>query len=431
MVQLPDENRLQFKVTPGLRNLALALIGIGLALTLLQIALPWHPHHEEAGAAAQAATEHHGYENPRLFMSLHLGLLLAVPLGASGLFFLLYNHLAGAAWSVTIRRIAENYVWFLVFALVLMIVIFFAGNPLHPSEGSFGQVFHHWVHAPETDELINHKQGWLSTGFFIGRNIVILLVWIGFGYMLHRLSVNQDSTGSISNTRSMVKISAVGAVIFALTFSASAWDLSMSLEPHWFSTMWAVYIFAGMGLTLYATLILWIWYLKKNGYYGESLNENHIHDLSKFMFGHTVFWGYIAVSQFLLIWYAHIPEETIFYAIRGGYEWTSGWAYVSLLLVVLRFVAPFLLIIKREPKRNLNYMAGISILILVGQVVDMYWIAYPTLSHGDFVMFSWQELGAVALVAGSFIFIVGTALARASLIPKKDPRLEECLHFHQ
>lgn len=422
---------MQFKFSGGLRNFSLALIGVGLALVLLQIAFPWHPHHEEAGAAAKAAVEHHGYENPRLFMSLHLGLLIAVPLGVSGLFFLLYTHLSGAAWSVIIRRIAENYVWFLVFCLVLMVIIFFAGNPLHPSEGSFGQVFHHWVHAKPDDALINWKKGWLNAPFFIGRNIAFLVIWIGFGFLLHRLSVGQDSTGAMSNTRKMIKISAVGSVIFALTFSASAWDLSMSLEPHWFSTMWAVYIFAGMGLMLYASLILWIWYLKKNGYYGEALNENHLHDLSKFMFGHTVFWGYIAVSQFMLIWYAHIPEETIFFSGRGGYEWTSGWAWVGLLLSVLRFVLPFLLIIKREPKRNLNYMAGISLLIMVGQVVDMYWVAYPTLNHGEFVMFSWQELGAVLLVAGSFIFIVGSALARSSLIPKKDPRLEECLHFHQ
>ncbi len=431
MVQLPDENRLQFKFTGGLRNFALALIGAGLVLVLLQIVFPWHPHQEEAGVAATTAEHHAGYENPRLFMSLHLGLLIALPMAAGGLFFLLANHLSGAAWSVTVRRIAENYIWFLLFVLVLMLVIFFGGSLTGPDHGSFGQVFHHWVHAEPDDAIINWKKGWLNVPFFIGRNLLIVVVWFIMGFLLYRLSVSQDSTGDAGSTKKMAKISAVGAVIFALTFSASAWDLSMSLEPHWFSTMWAVYIFAGTGLTLYATLILWIWYLKRNGYYGSTLNENHIHDLGKYMFGHTVFWGYIGVSQFLLIWYAHIPEETIFYFTRGGHTWTSGWAYVSVFLVLIRFLFPFLLIIRRDVKRNINYMAGISLLILMGQVVDMYWIAYPTLHHGEFIAFSWQELGPVLLVFGSFILIVGMGLARTSLIPRKDPRLEECLHFHQ
>ena len=424
MVQLPDESRLQFKFPSGLRNFSLAMIGIGVVLMSYHIIAPWHSAPLEAGK--HAAGDHGHHDPSRLFYSLHLALMVVLPMAACALFFLFFNHLSGAAWSVTIRRIAENYVWYLIFCLVLMALIFFGG---------FGDVFHHWVHAPADDALVNLKKPWLNAPFFIGRNLIIMVMWIAFGFLLYNLSVSQDSNGDVGKTRQMVRVSAIGGVLFALTFSSSAWDLSMSLEPHWFSTMWAVYIFAGGCLMLYASMILWIWYLKRNGYYGETLNENHIHDLSKFMFGHTVFWGYIAVSQFMLIWYAPIPEETIFYALRGGNSWAEGipfWAWVSIVLVVLRFFLPFMLLLQREPKRDINYMAKISVLIIVGQIVDMYWVLYPTLTKKfKFDHYVLADLGPVLIAIGAFILIVGMGLSRSSLIPRKDPRLEECLHFHQ
>jgi hypothetical protein len=231
----------------------------------------------------------------------------------------------------------------------------------------------------------------------------------------------------------MSKLGAGFLVVFALTYSMTAWDLGMSIEPHWFSTIWAVYSFAGLALTTFSSLVIWVWYLKRNGYYGDALNENHIHDLGKYMWGHTIFWGYIGISQFLLIWYGNIPEETFFYHNRLYTETMAynPWAYVSLMLVVVRFFLPFLLIIRRDTKRNLNYLASVAVLIICGQILDLYWLAYPTLAHGDFVMFSWREVGPIALVLGAFIFIISSALSRGSLIPVKDPRLEDCLNWHQ
>jgi hypothetical protein len=253
-----------------------------------------------------------------------------------------------------------------------------------------------------------------------------------FGFLFWRHSTRQDGDGKISHTRTMARLAAGFLVVFGLTYSFNSWDLSMSLEPHWFSTLWAIYIFAGLALTLYASLILWTVFLKKAGYYGESFNENHLHDLSKFLFGHTIFWAYMAVSQYMLIWYGHIPEETTYYHHRlvGG-PLENPWYIVTFLLVLTRFVIPFFLLCKREWKRDWQFMTGLSIFIIFGQVLDMYWVAYPMLDEGHFVMFSWQELGPLLFVAGSFILIVGKNLARRSLVPLKDPRLEECLHFHQ
>ncbi len=410
-----DESKLKFTFSKKLQTICLALVGIGLALTLLQLALPWHAHHAAGEAAAQPGA--HTPMNPRFFLSVHLALMVALPLALGGIFFVAFNHVAGSAWCVSIRRVAENYFWYLPVVLVLMIVVFIG----------LGDVFGHWVHGASDDRLLNVKKPWLNPSFFVGRNLFWVVLWAAFGFFLWKQSVAQDTDGQVSRTKRMANISAAFCVVFGLSISASAWDLGMSLEPHWFSTMFAVYIFAGLGLTVYSSLVIWGWYLKRTGHFGDSFNENHLHDLGKYLWGFSNFWAYVAFSQGMLIWYAHIPEETFFFKTRI----TNGWEVVSTLLVISRFILPFYLIIRRDTKRNINWMAGVSAFIIFGQVLDMYWLAYPTLDHGQFVWPSWHELGPLLFVFGSFVLVVGKALERQSLVPKKDPRLEECLHWHQ
>lgn len=410
-----DESKLKFTFSKKLQTICIALIGVGLALTLLQLVVPWHPHHAAGETAAQPGA--HTPMNPRFFLSLHLALMVALPLALGGVFFVAFNHVSGSAWCVSIRRVAENYFWYLPVVLVLMIVVFIG----------LGDVFGHWVHGAPDDHLLNIKKPWLNPSFFVGRNLFWVVIWAAFGFFLWKQSVAQDADGQVSRTKRMANISAAFCVVFGLSISATAWDLGMSLEPHWFSTMFAVYIFAGLGLTVYSSLIIWGWYLKRTGHFGDSFNENHLHDLGKYLWGFSNFWAYVAFSQGMLIWYAHIPEETFFFKTRI----TNGWEVISTLLVLSRFILPFYLIIRRDTKRNINWMAGVSAFIIFGQVLDMYWLAYPTLAHGDFVMFSWQEIGPLAFVFGSFVLVVGKALERQSLVPKKDPRLEECLHWHQ
>ncbi|MCB1166977.1 MAG: hypothetical protein KDK33_12525, partial [Leptospiraceae bacterium] len=265
---------------------------------------------------------------------------------------------------------------------------------------------------------------------------VILILWTLFGFLFWKKSTNQDLDGNVSHTKSMIKWSAGFLVVFCLTLSVNSWDLSMSLEPHWFSTMWAVYIFAGLALTTFASLILWVNYLKGQGLLGNAVNENHIHDMGKYLWGHTIFWGYIMICQYLLIWYGMLPEETIFYHKRmfdvvDGNLVFNTWAIFSLALVVVRFAIPFFALLKRENKRNIKFLSVIAWIVILGQILDMYWVAYPTLQeHGEFVMFSWQEIGTLMLLGGAYIFVVGSALSRKPLVPVKDPKLEECLHMH-
>ena len=418
MNMMPENAELQFRFPPALKRFTIFLMLLGLLLVAAQILYPWHESgHLPAESSAKGAEGSEHYGNPRLFLSIHLALLLALPLALGGLYFTAFNHVGGSSWNISIRRLAEHSVYYLPVVFVFMLLVFVGS----------GDVFHHWVHAPEDDKLIAWKSPWLNLASFIGRNIFWMLLWLFFGWVFIKKSLAQDQDGDVKHSRSLAKYSAIFLVVFALTYSFSSWDLSLSLEPHWFSTLWAVYIFSGLVLTIFAALVLWAWYLKGQGYYGKAFNENHLHDLGKYIWGHTIFWAYIAVSQYMLIWYAAIPEETAFYKTRVE----NGWLYVSFALALIRFVLPFILLLKRESKRKFGYMASIAVLILIGQVWDMYWIAYPTLAHGKLILLSWQEIGPLAFVIGSYIFVLAKALEKHSLIPVKDPRLEACLHFHQ
>lgn len=418
---IPDSSKLKFEFPKKLQTICLILIGVGLVITIAQFFIgTFEPAAHAVHDAGQAAdTGHHGPgEHARAWMSIHLASLVAFPLGLGGIFFVAFNHVAGASWSITMRRLAESFFFFLVVPFAMMLVVMLGG---------MGDVFAHWVNAPATDMLIAHKAAWLNAPFFIARNILIVLLWIGFGFLFYKKSVAQDADGAIKRSRSMAKWSAGFLIVFGLSYTVHSFDLSMSMEPHWFSTLYGVYMFSGMVLTSFAVMVLWISFLKSKGYYGTSLNENHFHDLGKYIFGFTIFWAYMAVSQYLLIWFANIPEETFYFKTR-----TEGaWWYVTIGLVMLRFVLPFFLLLKREVKRNYRYMSGVAIILILGQVVDTYIHAYPTLDSGHFIALNLPELGTLLLTAGSFILIVGKALERASLIPEKDPRMEDCLHFHQ
>ncbi|MFN3604383.1 MAG: hypothetical protein ACK4UJ_06715 [Leptonema sp. (in: bacteria)] len=410
-MHLPNEDKLNFIFNSKLKTISFIFLGLGILSIVLQIIFPWHSHSETHG-------------NPRLFYSLYLGFLVFLPIAIGSLFFVAVHHLSGAAWSVTYRRLAESHFWFMPVIVIIFLILMLTG---------IDTIFHHWTHAKETDELIKHKSGWLNKPFFLTRNVIIFFIWTLFGWFFWKYSTQQDIDGKFEHTPNLAKISAVFAVIFGITISTTSWDLSMSLEPHWFSTIWAIYIFAGVLLSSFSVLAIWSYFLKKAGYYENTLTEDHLHDIGKYLWGSSIFWAYIGIaSQFLLIWYAHIPEETIFFNYRLYNENFSHtpWALVSLVLVFNRFLVPFFLLIKRESKRNFQWMAFSSLVILLGQVVDMYWVLYPTLDHGNFVMISWQELGSLFFYSGLYILVISYGLSKVKIIPIKDPRLEECLHSH-
>ena len=200
----------------------------------------------------------------------------------------------------------------------------------------------------------------------------------------------------------------------------------MSLEAHWFSTIFGIYTFAGLFQATMASMLLFIFYIRKKGLLHGYVDENHIHDLGKFLFAFTVFWAYIAFSQYMLIWYANLPEETIFFMPRSH----GSWVWVSLSLIVFKFIVPFIALLSRRAKRNPAMLGSVAVLILIMQFVDLYWLIYPNLNPEHELIFGFTEIAVFLGFIGGFVFVVSRFLSQNPLVPYSDPRIQESIHHH-
>jgi len=337
-------------------------------------------------------------------------------LALGGLFFASIQHVTKAGWSVNIRRIAEALTAFLPYAMFFGLVLLVGAPELYK-----------WL-KPEkvaADPLLQHKAPYLNATFFVIRMVGFFILWLVFKKFIVGRSIEQDKTGDVGITHKLVGTSIGFIVVFALSYSFFSVDLLMSLEPHWFSTIFGIYTFAGLFQSTIAFVILTVLYLKKKGLLNGFVTEDHLHDLGKFLFAFTVFWAYIAFSQYMLIWYANLPEETIFIIPRTEH----GWLYVSLLLLIGKFIMPFLALLPRWAKRTPAHLAAVSFLILIMQYVDLYWLAYPSL-HEEKVPFALPEIGVFLGFLGVFLFSLTKFLSSNKLVPVRDPRIHESLHHH-
>jgi hypothetical protein len=235
--------------------------------------------------------------------------------------------------------------------------------------------------------------------------------------------LKQDQTGDVKLSIKNGTYSIVFLLVFAITYSLFSVDSLMSLEPHFFSTIWGVYCFAGLFQSFFAMMILVALYLIKKGVVRGLVNENHVHDLAKYLKAFTVFWAYIAFSQFMLIWYANLPEETFFYIDRT----MGGWMAATASLFIFKFAVPFLLLLPRWAKRTPAHLVFVSILILVMQYLDIHWMVYPNLEKERWV-FGLTEIGVFLGFAGLFIWSIMNFLSKNPVVPVKDPRIEESIH---
>ena len=333
-----------------------------------------------------------------------------------GLFFTSIQHVTRAGWSVNIRRFCEALTAFLPVAFVGGLILLAGGHSLYE-----------WMDHTKVaaDPLLAHKASYLNTPFFVIRMVIFFVLWMLFAKKLVGDSLVQDKTGDDTLSEKSVGWSIAFLLTFALSFSLYAVDLLMSLQPQWFSTIFGIYCFAGLFQSTMATMILLILYCRKKGLLQGYVDENHLHDLGKFMFAFTVFWAYIAYSQYMLIWYANMPEETIFYLPRV----TGDWTWVSAFLLMFKFVVPFLALLSRKAKRNPAYLGVICVLILVMQYVDLYWLIYPNL-NAEKPVFGAPEVLIWAGFAGAFLFMVTRFLSQHNIVPLKDPRAQESLHHH-
>jgi hypothetical protein len=338
---------------------------------------------------------------------------LSISLGA--LFFVLLQHVTRAGWSVVVRRVAEalaSNVWLM--ALLVLPVIYGMGH------------LYHWTDAAAAahDPLLAGKVGYLNTSFFLIRLAVYFVLWGLMASFFHRTSVKQDTSGETALTLRMERLSAPGMIVFALTLNFAAFDLLMSLDAHWFSTIFGVYYFAASVLGFLAVIPTILYAMQWRGILANAVTVEHYHDLGKLMFAFVVFWAYIAFSQYMLIWYANIPEETMWFLKRQ----TGDWAAVSLILLFGHFVVPFLLLVSRMIKRRPMALAVTGLYVALMCWVDMYWLVVPEFSPGV-ARFGLLDVLVFLAMGGVYSVAMLLWLRRNSVIAEKDPRLEESLVF--
>ena len=357
--------------------------------------------------------------------ALHVGFLGAIAFPIAALVFVMVLHQTGAGWSATVRRQFENMmslVWIAVpmfFGILALQWLLNLGVKTHDSPFLWN-----WMNPAYTegDALYAHKAGFLNPWFFLFRALMYFAVWIGFSMVLWSLSTRQDADGNKWHTVTARKVSAPGLLLFAFATAFAGFDWVMALDYHWFSTMLGVHYFAKCMVSMLALGTLTFVVLHSRGRLHVAFTPEHLHDLSKLLFAFVVFWAYISFSQYFLIWYANVPEETTYFQIRKMGDWT----WVSWFLPIAHFIVPFLILIPRPVRRNPAAMGFMCVYMILVQLVDTYWYVRPQaggLGPGQWVDFA-GALGPVLIFLGLYV----RKVASGPLIPLKDPRLPEALH---
>jgi len=335
-------------------------------------------------------------------------------------FFIAFNYAAQAGWAVSIKRVPEAITGFLKYGMAGLILIFIFGH----------HDLYHWTHpelydkaSPEYDRILAGKSGFLNMPFYIIRLVAYAIIWVGFSMAFRKHSLQEDADGNIAHYKRCVVLGATFLVLFAVTSSTSAWDILMSIDSHWFSTLFGWYTFAGLFVSGLAMIAMFVIYLKGRGFM-DHVNENHIHDLGKFMFAFSIFWTYLWFSQFMLIWYANLPEEVVYFQTR--------WLYYRTMWIgnfFINFIAPFLVLMTRDAKRQRAIIIFGGAIILFGHWIDVYLMVMPgtvgTEWHLGFI-----EFGTMIGFLGLFIWSTLSELTKAALVPQHHPMLQESLHHH-
>jgi hypothetical protein len=358
--------------------------------------------------------------------SYHVGFIVTLGLILGPLGLVLIFHLVKAGWSVTLRRQLENASSQLPLAIVLAL----------PYAVLLPYLFK-WTDKGllETDEILVHKSPWLNEWFFTIRLVFYFVSWLVITQLLTRFSREQDSSGEPSLSNRMSFHSAWGILLFALTCAFAGIDLIKTLDYHFFSTMWGVWFFAGNMVAALALMILTAAMLRRAGRLNGLVTEEHFHDMGKLLIGFTVFWAYISFSQYFLYWYANIPEETAYFVVRQH----NGWEYLFYTLAFGHFIAPFLVLLFRDVKRNMLLLSGVALFLLAMHALDVFWQIRPNVyktvvpeGAGDLDIpgkmgLSWVDLTGLLGPVCLFAAFYSRKIASGPLVPLKDPRLPEAL----
>jgi len=397
----------QFVVPARLKTISFVLMGIGLLSLLIGLFAFQGEHATRFWAGL--------LQNSTYFLLITL----------ASTFFIGVTTLAHGGWQMAFRRVPEAIsmaVPILGGIALIVLLILVLGEKEH---------IYHWVNAHHVaeDRVLNWKSAFLSKGFFTVATIVTIAAWSFFTIKLRRMSIQEDSwdlrpeTGRKILWRNTVWCGGF-IVIFVLTVgSTTPWFWLMSIDAHWYSTMYSWYTFASTFVSGLALITLFVIYLKSKGYL-PLVNEEHLHDLGKFVFAFSIFWTYLWFSQYMLIWYANMPEETAYFQPR---VW-GPFRPLFFLNLLINFITPLLFLMKRDPKRNYTSMAFISALIVAGHWMDFYQMVMPGTVHE--LHFPWYELGLGAGFVGIIMLVVAQQLAKAPLTPKNHPYLKESIVHH-
>ncbi|WP_282115824.1 quinol:cytochrome C oxidoreductase [Cellulophaga baltica] len=387
-------------------------------------------HHEEVndhGAAPEAHGESHDASHDehllhqlqnRPWAALYVAAFFFFMISLGVLAFNAIQRAAQAGWSPLLFRVMEGITSYLVPGGIIVFVI------LALSVAHMNHLFV-WMDAEvvANDKLLQGKSGFLNGPFFLIRAAIFLAGWIFYREYSRKLSLAQDAATDDINFVKNFRLSAAFLVFYLVTESMMSWDWIMSVDPHWFSTLFGWYIFASMfvsGITVIALITI---YLKSKGHL-QDVNNSHIHDLAKFMFGISIFWTYLWFSQFMLIWYSNIPEEVTYYITR-----IEDFKLPFFGMIAMNFLFPLLLLMNSDFKRVNWFVVMAGIVILAGHYLDIFNAIMPS-TVGDQWYIGIPEIGAVLFFAGLFIFWVFRALSKAPLQPTRNPFIEESKHFH-
>ncbi|MCX8057765.1 MAG: quinol:cytochrome C oxidoreductase [Ignavibacteria bacterium] len=388
--KIPEKKNISSKT----KFLAFGLFGLGLLLSIIAFVVDSH----------------------RALANYNVIFTFLVSIAVGNLFWFAIEYLSGAVWSTVMRRVNEIFISFIPVVFVIGLLVLFNTHSIF-----------HWAHeeAVKNDKLLQWKSPYLNEQFFTIRYFIYFLLWILFAYLVLKNSLKQDDVKDQIYSYKNSKISALFLPIFAITLTFFSIDFLMSTEPHWFSTIFGVYYFAGTALSSIAIVTLAVILLHEKGYFGDILKSDHFYNLGALLFAFINFWAYIAFSQFLLIWYANLPEETFWMIHR----WEKGWEIFSFILIFGHFLIPYFSLLSQQAKSNLGRLKFMSIWILVMHYVDLYWLVMPSLYKE--VVFGWIELSFVLLGIGITLLVFVFRFERIkNIIPVGDPKLKRSLEFH-
>ena len=419
------EETFEFKAST--RKNLIIFIGVGLLLTVLGIVLLNTGGHHDPHAAEGG----HGFHwIKRVYANLWIDSVFFTGLALIGVLFFAIQYAAQAGWSAGIKRIPLAFgAWIPIGGVVMFALYWIAGHDLF-----------HWTHhslydpgSADYDKVIDGKGGFfywpLDNGtfpaFFLIRMVLFFVIWYMLFNKIKTLAYQEDIEGGTAKWYEIRKFSTFFIIFFAVSSSISAWDWVMSIDTHWFSTMMGWYVFASWWVAGLALTTLIVVILKDQGYLSV-VNANHIHDLGKFVFAFSIFWTYIWFSQFFLIYYANIPEETIYFVERWK---DSHYAPLFFLNLAVNFFFPFLVLMTRDSKRHTRILKVVTPAVVIGHWLDFTLMVTPG-TIGDNAGFGFLELGLLFVFSGAFIFVVLNQLSKAPLFAKNHPMLEESLHHH-